>query len=95
MNSHRHPHTLNASTNLLGICFIIIGWLKFTGKNPLSYADEIAWFAAVLLLTSTIFSYLCIRHEDSSAWQAWVADATFIAGVLALSSSVLVAAIYL
>ena len=41
----RHPQILNASTNLLGICFAIITGLKVTGSNPKSYADEIAWCA--------------------------------------------------
>src|SRR5690348_15917811 len=37
----RHPHVLNAATNLLGICFIIIGGLKLTNQNSKTWSDEI------------------------------------------------------
>ncbi|HEY2446687.1 MAG TPA: hypothetical protein VGI20_13210 [Rhizomicrobium sp.] len=92
---HRNPHVLNASTTLLGICFVIIGGLKFTGQNPKSYSDEIAWAAAALLFTSTIVSYLAIRNDDKKVWQTFLADWSFLAGVLTLMCSVLVAAIVL
>ncbi|HLL28425.1 MAG TPA: hypothetical protein VKT73_12350 [Xanthobacteraceae bacterium] len=91
----RHPHILSASTNLLGICFVIIGGLKLTGQNPNSYSDEIAWVAAILLFTSTILSYLAIRNGDTRLWQIFVADWAFIGGMFTLLTSVLVAAIYL
>src|ERR1700733_4879578 len=51
---HRPPHILNAATNLLGICFIIIGGLKLANQSSKTYSDEGAWAAAVLLLVSII-----------------------------------------
>jgi hypothetical protein len=92
---HRHPHILNASTNLLGICFVIIGGLKITGSNAHSYSDEIAWTAAALLLASTLFSYLAIRNNDPRTWQHVFADITFLGGVIVLSAAVAVAALFL
>jgi hypothetical protein len=91
----RHPHTLNASTNLLGICFVIIGGLKITNMNSKSYSDEIAWVAAALLLVSTLTSYMAIRNNGSVAWQATLADWSFLAGVLTLMLSMLTVAIIL
>ena len=89
---NRHPHILTASTNLLGICFVIIGGLKLTGRNPLSYSDEVAWVAAVLLFTSILASYWVIREHGSAAWQSAVAEAAFLAGIAALMTSVLIGA---
>jgi hypothetical protein len=90
----RHPHILNASTNLVGICFIIIGSLKLTHRSQDTWADEIAWIALALLFVSTLVSYLAIR-SDGIKWQVAVADASFIGGVVTLMASLLAAAIQL
>ena len=91
----RHPHILSASTNLLGICFVIIGGLKLTGQNSRSYSDEIAWCAAFFLLASTISSYLAIRNRNTKSWHAATADWTFLAGIFTLLVSVMTAAVSL
>ena len=94
MNS-RHPHILNAASNLLGICFVIITGLKLTGSNPLSWADEVAWVAAVCFVASIALAYLGVRFEDRIAWQAQWAERSFIGGVGALFVSVLILATYI
>ena len=91
---HRHPHILNAATNLLGICFVIIGGLKLTNSNSLSHADELAWLAAALLLASAILAYLVIRNDEEKWWQSEIADWSFMAGLITVSISVVVAAIW-
>ncbi len=91
MNS-RHPHILNAASNLLGICFVIITGLKLTGSNPLSWADEIAWAAAVCFVASIALAYLGIRYDDRVPWQARWAERAFVSGVGALFLSVLILA---
>ncbi|HEY7992032.1 MAG TPA: hypothetical protein VID77_11650 [Stellaceae bacterium] len=90
----RHPHILNASTNLVGICFIIIGSLKLTSRSDETWADEIAWLALALLFISTLVSYLAIR-SDGVKWQVAVADVAFIGGVVALMASLVAAAVQL
>jgi hypothetical protein len=92
---HRHPHILSAATNLLGICFVIIGGLKLTNQNPNSYSDEIAWVAAASLCVSIIVSYSAIRNNHTRPWQTACADWAFFAGIFTLMLSVLVAAIFL
>jgi hypothetical protein len=92
---HRQPHILGASTNLLGICFIIIGALKLTNSNSRSYADEIAWLAAALLFVSTINSYLAIRSNGAKDWQLRVADLAFMGGLICLAASIVIGATYL
>jgi hypothetical protein len=60
-----------------------------------SYADEVAWVAALLLFTSTLSAYLSIRNHGARPWQARVADAAFLGGVTVLALSVVIAAIWL
>jgi hypothetical protein len=95
MPTDRHPHILNASTNLLGICFVIITGLKLTGSNDKSWADEIAWVAAICFLLSTLLSYLTLRTESLVPRLSRWAERSFIAGVIVLFVSVLVAAAFI
>jgi hypothetical protein len=92
---HRPPHILSASTNLLGICFVIIGGLKLSGSNGDSLADEAAWLAAVLLFASALAAYLAIRDENSRPLPARIADLTFLGGMTALALSMVILVIWL
>jgi hypothetical protein len=83
----RHPHILNASTNLLGICFVVIGGLKLTNRSNETWADEIAWAATGLLFVAILSSYLAIRHDGHHTWLIAIADISFIVGVVALIGS--------
>ena len=92
---HRPPHILSASTNLLGICFIIITGLRLANANARSYADEVAWLAAILLFVAAMTAYLSIRNENARPWQVAIADATFLGGMSALAVAVVIAAAFL
>jgi hypothetical protein len=89
---HRHPHVLNASCNLLAVSFVVIGALKLSRSNAQSYADEVAWSSAGLFLVSVVSSYWAIRNNDTNRLNNLIADASFFAGVLLLSLSVVIAA---
>jgi cytochrome bd-type quinol oxidase subunit 2 len=86
----RHPNIINAASNLLGICFLIIAGLSLTKSNSRSIADEVAWVAAVCFLASLALSYIAIRKQDEDAWQGIWADRIFLLGVAALTVSTLV-----
>jgi hypothetical protein len=86
----RHPHILNAASNLLGICFLIITGLSLTRSNSRSYADETAWVSAVCFLLSIALSYVAIRTERLAGWPAVWADRVFMLGVAALTASMLI-----
>ena len=92
---HRPPYILSASTNLLGICFIILTGLKLANANARSYADEVAWLAALLLFGAALNAYLAIRNQGARVWQEQVADTAFLGGMTALAASVIIAAIFL
>lgn len=87
----KHPHILNAASNLLGISFVIITGLNLTGASHHSYADEIAWAAAISLSGSCLFAYLALRAPEGSRLtlvERW-ADRTFMVGLVGLLVSVL------
>jgi uncharacterized membrane protein SirB2 len=92
---HRPQPILSASTNLLGICFVLITGLRLASANVRSYADEVAWVAAALLFLAAITAYLAIRNNGARPWQIRVADAAFLAGMTVLACSVVIAAIWL
>ena len=89
----RQPHILNASTNLLGICFVIITGLKLTASNSLSWADEITWIASVFFLASILLSYLALRNDGQSRWREQWAERTFLFGVAGLTVGIFVMAV--
>ncbi|HEX3652946.1 MAG TPA: hypothetical protein VHU18_09005 [Rhizomicrobium sp.] len=88
----RHPHVLNAATNLLGICFIIIGGLKLTNQDSKTWSDEIAWSAAFFMVISILLSYGGIRAGIEKPWQIRLADWSFLVGIAALILSMIIAA---
>jgi hypothetical protein len=89
----RSTHILNAATNLLGICLVIITGLTVTRSNDLSYADEIAWFAAFMFLISIAFAYTAIRLARRDGWLPACCDWAFVLGIAGLILSACVARI--
>jgi len=92
---HRPQPILSASTSLLGICFVIITGLRLVNANARSYADEVAWLAAVLLFVAALAAYLAIRNQGARPWQIRLADACFLGGMSVLALSVVIGAVYL
>ena len=92
---HRFPHLLNASTNLLGFSFLIIGALKLTDSNAKSYADECAWTASGLFLAAIVCSYWVIRRNATNRPLNFLADTTFLGGLLVLTVSLVIGASYI
>lgn len=95
MADTRHPHILNASTNLLGICFVIITGLKLTGSNPKSWADEITWLASLCFLGSIVLSFLGLRSEGRRVWHQRWSERAFLTGVGGLTLAIFVMAMFI
>lgn len=90
MSNDNQPHILNASSNLLGICFVLITGLKITGFSKETWLDEIAVIAAILLVSSCIFSYLSIRADKKSLRYEKTADGLFLAALIFLFVAVVI-----
>lgn len=87
MNQHndKSPHILNASSNLLGICFIVLTSLKLLNKSEKTIIDEVTTVAIVLFMASCIFSFLSIRSTDKrSETLERISDFIFLGGLVLL-----------
>ena len=91
--SDRTNSILNAASNLLGIALVIIAGLNVSHAATDSFADQIAWLAAVCLALSCVLSYLALRHETRRATTERWADRIFLVGLFALFASIVVLAI--
>ena len=63
-NKENSPHILNASSNLLGICFIVLTSLKLLNKGSQTIIDDITLVAIILFMGSCIFSFLSLRSKS-------------------------------
>jgi len=83
------PHILNAASNLLGICFVLITGLKVSGAGNTTRLDEIAIFTAMLFVASCLLSYASIRTSKQTLLLERLADICFLLGLCCLSIAVL------
>jgi len=80
--NEKSPHILNASSNLLGICFIVITSLKVMNISHKTIIDEITIVAIILFMISCVLSFLSIRGKNKASVQLEnIADYTFIGGI--------------
>jgi hypothetical protein len=78
----KSSHILNASSNLLGICFIVITSLQVLKLSNGTIIDEISVGAIVLFMTSVILSFLSIRRNNRSGnVLELIAEYCFIGGI--------------
>ncbi|WP_294391765.1 hypothetical protein [uncultured Sphingomonas sp.] len=92
---HRPSHILNAASNLLGIALVIIAGLNVSQVARSSFADEIAWMAAIAFGLSCFLSYLALRSGDElrpGGTGPW-ADRIFLFGLVALIGAIMVLAL--
>ncbi len=81
-NSEKSPHILNASSNLLGICFILLASLKVMNISDKTFNDEVTTIAIVLFMASCILSFISIRNKtERSQFYENIADIVFISGL--------------
>jgi len=85
-------HILPTSSNLLGLCFVILTFIKMMKLGHETIIDEIVAAAIALFFISSFFSYVSMRSNRWSQLCEKIADSIFLIGLLFLSiGSVLVA----
>ncbi|RFS26979.1 hypothetical protein DVR12_04130 [Chitinophaga silvatica] len=89
-NHNRSPHILNTSTNLLGFCLIIITSIKLTGFSQTTVIDDFTGVAALLLMASSLLSFLSMRSQRPilSSRMETIADYTFLIALICLSITI-------
>lgn len=85
VNNDKSPHILNAASNLLGICFIVLTSLKLLNRTSKTIIDEVTLGAIILFMGSCIFSFLALRSRTPAGEKMErAADYMFIAGLVLL-----------
>ena len=81
-NNEKSPHVLNASSNLLGLCFIVLTSLKILKQSDKTIIDELTAVAIILFMASSILSFLSIRSNTKrSLLYEKLADVIFLTGL--------------
>ena len=85
-------HILPTSSNLLGLCFVVLTFIRILKLGNETLIDEIVAIAIVLFFISSFFSYVSMRSDKWSQSCEKIADGIFLIGLFLLSiGSVLVA----
>jgi hypothetical protein len=84
MTSGKQPHILGASSNLTGICLVLVTGLKISKVSETTWCDEISVMAAVVFIASCVTSYLSLRVEKRSEIYERIADYLFLIGIFSL-----------
>jgi hypothetical protein len=80
-DNDKAPHVLNASSNLLGICFIVLTSFKVLKLSEKTLIDEVTIGAIILFMSSCILSFLSIRGRTHSKKLENIADVIFLCGL--------------
>lgn len=84
------PEILNAASNLLGFCFILLTSLKFFKITEQSLVDELVALALVLFIASCVLAFLSIRRGENSKGKIEIAaEYAFLGGLLLLFGTVI------
>ena len=79
MKTEKSPHILNASSNLLGICFVVLTSLKVLKVSETTVIDELTAITILSLMGSCSFSFLALRSTSTRAFRyEKVADVIFL-----------------
>lgn len=74
-------HILPASANLVGICFLIISFIRLFNLGHQTIIDELLTIAITLFLMSSFFSYAAIRARSRNSFYEKIADIIFMSGL--------------
>jgi hypothetical protein len=80
-------HILPTSANLLGLCFVILSFIKIWTKGGVeTIVDELLGGAIILFLISSVLSYASMRSKRKAEFYEKIADIIFLAGLFFLST---------
>lgn len=78
-------HILPTSANLLGICFIVLSYVKMGEKANKTLLDESVVLPIILFFIASVLSYMSMRSRDNKPRIEKYADMIFMSGLLSLS----------
>ena len=78
-------HILNASSNLLGLCFVVLTSLKILKLDGNTLIGEFTATALIMFVSSSVLSFLSIRSKKiKSDYYEKIASIIFLAGLFFL-----------
>jgi len=77
---------LNTSSNLLGLCFIVLTSLKVLKLKQTTMIDEFTAIATISFMASSFLSFLCIRSKNDKLSNRYenIAEFFFMTGLTVL-----------
>lgn len=78
-------HILPTSSNLLGICFVILTFIKLSKIANETIIDESVGALIILFLISSILSYSSMRAKRKPEFYEKIADFIFLVGLCLLT----------
>lgn len=85
MEENKSPHILSTSSNLLGLCFIVLTSLNVLKLKGATIIDEVTAVATILFMGSSVLSFLSLRSTGAkSKHYEKVADVIFLSGLILL-----------
>ncbi len=86
-------HILPTSSNLLGLCFVILTLKRlWRGNEIVKFVDRLDGVTIVIFLFASILSYASMRAKRRGEIYEKIADVVFLAGLIMLSSIAVVMA---
>ena len=80
-------HILPTSANLLGLCFVILNFIRLLKVNKAEkmLMDKFVGVSVIFFLLSSIFSYASMRSKKKPEFYEKIADVIFLIGLFFLS----------
>jgi hypothetical protein len=86
----KSPQILNAASNLVGFCLVIITSIRALNMGSVTLLDDITALATLLFIASVLFSFLAIRNSTRRpARYEVMAEISFLCGLLLLFFTIL------
>lgn len=84
-NNNKSSHILNTSSNLLGLCFIVLTSLHVLNLSQTTLIDEFSIASIILFMISSILSFLSLRSlsKRGERYEKW-ADGFFLTGLFCM-----------
>ncbi|MCC6543108.1 MAG: hypothetical protein IT392_01230 [Nitrospirae bacterium] len=85
-------HILPVSSNLLGLCFVILSFINVSHLKASTVIDDLLVIPILLFMTASILSYVSIRAVRRTDTYEKIADYFFLSGLgfLTITSLIIV-----
>jgi hypothetical protein len=80
-------YILPISSNLLGICFLILSYVRLGTDLRATILDELISIPIILFFAASLLSYISVRSKNNSVNSERAADILFMLGLICLAGT--------